>query len=357
MQPDLPEPVVPAISRCGIRARSVQTALPEMSLPSQTDERARLAGHVVEDVAERDELRREVRHLDADRLLAGDRRQDADLGRRERVGEVVLQPRDLRDLRARRELQLVAHDARAGDLADDRCASTPKCESVSTSSCGDARARVAVVAASPAGDAFRSAAVGQAVLARRARRSKSIASCVLRRRRRRSRCSLDLGDERRRLERTRLGRASDHVGVALDRVDRRARGAGCGRRAPRASSAVVVPVRGRRAVERAPGRAAGAVRTAWPERRSSAPADAPVKSSVPATKQRHADDQRAGLADDVREAAAERAADRAALVAPEGDHAGRTPPTARPVRNGFRSTSSLRTSISAPTPTRTSGSR
>jgi len=37
MQPDLPEPVVPAISRCGIRARSVQTALPEMSLPSQTD--------------------------------------------------------------------------------------------------------------------------------------------------------------------------------------------------------------------------------------------------------------------------------------------------------------------------------
>jgi hypothetical protein len=36
MQPDLPEPVVPAISRCGMRARSVQTALPEMSLPSQT---------------------------------------------------------------------------------------------------------------------------------------------------------------------------------------------------------------------------------------------------------------------------------------------------------------------------------
>ena len=37
MQPDLPEPVVPAIRRCGIRARSVQTALPEMSLPSQTE--------------------------------------------------------------------------------------------------------------------------------------------------------------------------------------------------------------------------------------------------------------------------------------------------------------------------------
>ena len=37
MQPDLPEPVVPAMSRCGMRARSVQTAFPEMSLPSQTE--------------------------------------------------------------------------------------------------------------------------------------------------------------------------------------------------------------------------------------------------------------------------------------------------------------------------------
>ncbi len=37
MQPDLPEPVVPAIRMCGIRARSAQTAWPEMSLPSQTE--------------------------------------------------------------------------------------------------------------------------------------------------------------------------------------------------------------------------------------------------------------------------------------------------------------------------------
>ena len=36
MHPDFPEPVVPAISRCGIRARSVQTGAPEMSFPSQT---------------------------------------------------------------------------------------------------------------------------------------------------------------------------------------------------------------------------------------------------------------------------------------------------------------------------------
>ena len=37
MQPDLPEPVVPAIRMCGIRARSAHTAVPEMSLPSQTE--------------------------------------------------------------------------------------------------------------------------------------------------------------------------------------------------------------------------------------------------------------------------------------------------------------------------------
>ena len=44
MQPDLPEPVVPAISRCGMRARSVQTAAPEMSLPSQTESGLAVAG-------------------------------------------------------------------------------------------------------------------------------------------------------------------------------------------------------------------------------------------------------------------------------------------------------------------------
>ena len=31
---DLPEPVVPAISRCGMRARSAMTGAPPMSLPS-----------------------------------------------------------------------------------------------------------------------------------------------------------------------------------------------------------------------------------------------------------------------------------------------------------------------------------
>ena len=119
MQPDLPDPVVPAIRRCGIRARSVQTALPEMSLPEPDGERARGRGELAVDVAEGDEARREVRHLDSDRLLSGDRSEDADLGRGQRVGEVVLERRDLRDLRARRELELVAGHARAGDLAED----------------------------------------------------------------------------------------------------------------------------------------------------------------------------------------------------------------------------------------------
>jgi len=59
-----------------------------------------------------------VRHLDTDRLLARDRRQDADLGRRQRVGEVVLQGRDLRHLRAGGELELVAGDPGTRDLAD-----------------------------------------------------------------------------------------------------------------------------------------------------------------------------------------------------------------------------------------------
>ena len=44
MQPDLPDPVVPAISRCGMRARSVQIAFPEMSLPSQTASGLAVAG-------------------------------------------------------------------------------------------------------------------------------------------------------------------------------------------------------------------------------------------------------------------------------------------------------------------------
>ncbi len=101
---------------CEIRPDGV----PGDVLAEPDGERARGRRQVVVDVAERDEVRAEVRDLDADSLLAGDRSEDADLGRRERVREVVLEGRDLRDLRSRRKLQLVARHARPGDLPADR---------------------------------------------------------------------------------------------------------------------------------------------------------------------------------------------------------------------------------------------
>ena len=41
MHTDLPEPVVPAMSKCGIFAKSMTCAVPVMSLPSATDKLAR----------------------------------------------------------------------------------------------------------------------------------------------------------------------------------------------------------------------------------------------------------------------------------------------------------------------------
>ena len=72
-----------------------------------------------EDVAQRDELAVDVRDLDADGLAARDRRQDAHVGRRHRVGDVLVQARDAGDLHARPELELVAGDGRADDHADE----------------------------------------------------------------------------------------------------------------------------------------------------------------------------------------------------------------------------------------------
>ena len=70
-----------------------------------------------EDVAEGDHLAHLVGHLDADGLLAGDRGEDADVGRRHRVGDVLVARRELLDLHARRQLELVAGDGRADDHA------------------------------------------------------------------------------------------------------------------------------------------------------------------------------------------------------------------------------------------------
>ena len=125
-------------------------------------DRARRRRQRLEDVAERDEVRGEVRELDADRLLAGDRREDADLGRGERVREVVLERRDLGDLRPGRELELVARHARAGDLADHGRLDAEVRERLHEE-LGDARRGLPRVVAVLRGDA-EDAGVGQLVL-------------------------------------------------------------------------------------------------------------------------------------------------------------------------------------------------
>ena len=212
MQPDLPEPVVPAIRRCGIRARSVQTALPEMSLPSQTESGLAEPRQVVEDVAERHHARREVRDLDADRLLARDRREDADLGRRERIREVVLEAGDLRDLRAGRELELVADDARAGDRADDRRVDAEVRERLDEHTARSARSRRRR-RRGPAG--WPSAASGREADMQRSAARRSRAPVLPRRRR---------PPRTRREQRRRLGRdrpLRDDVRVRLHPVHRR----------------------------------------------------------------------------------------------------------------------------------------
>ena len=75
-------------------------------------------GGLLQHVAEVDDLAARVGDLDADGLLAGDRGEDADVRRGQRVGEVVLELGDLGDLDPGREAQLVARDVRARDHAD-----------------------------------------------------------------------------------------------------------------------------------------------------------------------------------------------------------------------------------------------
>ena len=85
MQPDLPEPVVPAISRCGMRARSVQTAAPEMSLPSQTESGLAVAGRSSKMSPSVTRFGERFGSSTPTACLPGIGREDADLGRRERV--------------------------------------------------------------------------------------------------------------------------------------------------------------------------------------------------------------------------------------------------------------------------------
>ena len=117
----LPEPVAPAISRCGILARSTAWASPATSRPranvsfdsdavNSTSSRMRRSGDDVEVL---------VRDLDADRALARDRRLDPERAGGERHRQVVGRGLDPADLDVRRRLDLVLGDDRAGVAADD----------------------------------------------------------------------------------------------------------------------------------------------------------------------------------------------------------------------------------------------
>ena len=71
-----------------------------------------------EEVAQRNELALMVRHLDADRRAAGDRRQDAHVDGRHCVGDVLLQAGDPGDLDAGAEFEFVAGHGRADRHAE-----------------------------------------------------------------------------------------------------------------------------------------------------------------------------------------------------------------------------------------------
>jgi hypothetical protein len=261
-------------------------------------ERARRRREVVEDVAERDEVRREVRQLDADRLLAGDRREDPDLRRRERIGEIVLQRCNLRDLGARRELQLVARYPRAGDLADDRRLDA------------EVRERLHERGGGALGHVFRhvarcrglaqDAAIGQLVLLVRLHRADVEERRLVRVLRRGG-----LDQQRRRLV------LADDVGVVVHGVDRRleCRTDGdhrCSRR-----------LRDRVRRQRAP---SAGVRT--PNRVARPAHERPCrctgKQQRPDHQCQHADDRCSGRADEQPEELLEAAPERAAVGCPEG---------------------------------------
>ena len=122
MKLDLPEPVAPATSRCGILARLATTKPPSTSLPSADHHRVVVAarGAGAQHVAERDDLLVEVGDLDADRATC--RGSGEGCGRRPSATayEMFLRQRgDLLDLDRRAELDLVAGDGRAAGEAGD----------------------------------------------------------------------------------------------------------------------------------------------------------------------------------------------------------------------------------------------
>ena len=117
----LPEPVAPAISRCGILARSTAWALPATSRPEREGQPGARGGEVdlLEDPPQADDVEVLVRDLDADRALARDRRLDAQRAGGEGHRQVVGEGLDPADLDVGRRLDLVLGHDRAGVAAGD----------------------------------------------------------------------------------------------------------------------------------------------------------------------------------------------------------------------------------------------
>ena len=113
----LPDPVAPAISRCGIFDRSALNGWPATSWPSAKASLERSdASRVVsagQDLLQRHQVEGGVRDLDADVRLAGDRRLDADAAGGQRQRQVVGQCLDAAQLDAGLHLERVLRDDRA----------------------------------------------------------------------------------------------------------------------------------------------------------------------------------------------------------------------------------------------------
>ena len=118
---DLPVPVEPAISRCGIVARSYDERLAVDGL-AERQRQLRLRSPVrigLEQLAQRDLLAVRIGNLDADRRLAGNAIDQHRLGLH-RQAEVVGQAGDLAVFHAGVRLELVGRDDRARVNLDDR---------------------------------------------------------------------------------------------------------------------------------------------------------------------------------------------------------------------------------------------
>ncbi len=122
MQLDLPAPVAPAIKQVRHLGevhhhRAAGDVLAESDLERMGGRAGLGAG---QDVAQRNQLALAVRHLDADGRATRNRRQDPHVGRRHRIGDVLVEAGDPGDFHAGAELEFVAGDRRTHGHADNR---------------------------------------------------------------------------------------------------------------------------------------------------------------------------------------------------------------------------------------------